>query len=286
MQKIANNNRYIALADSMQGGRSENQDYCMGKVINDDILVVTVCDGMGGLLGGSTASFMAANIIIDNLVRSLSAIPQLPERSIEDVLRQSILKANSEVYDRSYSDSSVKGMGTTTVTVVFTREAAYVAHVGDSRCYRLRGGKKSFRTNDHSRVFEFVKIGIMTEEQARTAPGNNIITRAIGTRRKVEVEIEKIGYNPSDRFILCSDGVWNVQPEQELINVFTTHEDTEKEVNHIMVTTDNIGKESGHDYDNFTVIIVDTKQRSKYHEPFLPSMITNISKWIKNKFKK
>lgn len=263
--------------DSFQGGRPENQDYALGEILEEGHLIVTVCDGMGGSAGGRTASFMAATEIIDSFKEQFVNRKAHSDIGYEEMIKNSICSANKKINVRSKSDNDLLGMGTTTVVLLLTPKEAYVAHVGDSRCYQLRDKEKVFRTFDHSRVFGFVKEGYMTEEQARTANGSNIITKALGTKSTVEPEICKITYKENDRFILCSDGIWNTMPEPKLIVELTKYSSTSKCVEKVCSRVVELGDSSEKEYDNLTLMVVDTKQDSTSQ----PSLLSKL--WEKGK---
>lgn len=255
---IANTSRYTAYGRTGQGGRSENQD-CYGGLMNDnDNLILTVCDGMGGAAGGQTASRLAVESIIKTLM-DITATANIPE-----MIKNAIENANDAIYQTALNDASLRGMGTTATVMVINEEAAWLTHVGDSRIYRLHDGVKMYRTFDHSKVFDMVKDGIITEEQARQSSFSNIITRALGIRKQVEMEVVKIPYKKGDRMILCCDGVWNTFPEPEMLKLFNTHKSAEEEVMFLTDTVNNHGKEHGNCHDNLTAIIADMKMNSTY----------------------
>ena len=262
MKKIGSTNRYEAFADSQTGGRSENQDFCDGFLLDSGEMVLTVCDGMGGSVGGSTASRVAADAILESLKQAL--IDRGRTSSMEARLHNAIEEANMAVYNCAINNPDLLGMGTTTVTLLLTDEAAYIAHVGDSRAYRLHNRHKLFRTFDHSYVMEnFVRTGLRSEEWARTAPNANIITRALGLKTTMPVDIQRIPYRKGDRFVLCCDGVWNAIKEPQLLSLFSTSADAGQALSTLMSHIDEIGKKSGKEYDNFTAIMVDIKSNSK-----------------------
>ena len=146
------------------GGRDENQDSC-GITQTDRGLLVLVCDGMGGMAGGATASRMAVQAITEYVSRPTS------EDDIADDNRLTLIKAiqyaNQQLLAYTVDHPELKDMGTTVTALLINETKATVAHVGDSRIYQLRGRKKVFRTFDHSMVFEMVKNKVITEEQAR-----------------------------------------------------------------------------------------------------------------------
>jgi len=287
---IVNNNSYAASMISRTGGRKENQDHCMGHSLRgsdqSNILLLSVCDGMGGLAGGKTASRIAVETIDQVVTSKIATIAQNSDDGVLDILREAIEKANAAIFKRSLDDEVVRGMGTTTATMLITPRAAYIAHVGDSRCYILRKSKKVFRTFDHSRVFELVKMGVITEEEARTSGNANIISKALGIKKVVDVELQMAEYRKGDRIIICCDGIWNTMPEDQLIRLFCKCEHNEDATDAIANEVDRLGKESGLDYDNLSVIVADMKVNSNYKTPFsqkFSELIKNINIFHKKK---
>lgn len=276
IRNIAHNEICNAIGRSGIGGRKENQDSYSGFALESAVLL-TVCDGMGGMAGGQTASRIAVTEIIQNLAEKKEG------QTWEEAIKYSVESANAAIYRRAMDEPKLRGMGTTATVLVLTSEAAYLTHIGDSRIYQLRKGKKVFRTFDHSRVFEMVEQGLMTEEQARQSSFSNIITRALGIRPSIEMNIEKIPYKKNDRFILCCDGIWNTEAEPDMLNMFTSEVNTEKAISLITEKVDSIGFENGGEHDNLTIIIADMNKDSDYQY----SCMQNIRKAISRiKFRK
>lgn len=267
-QELINNQLVSVWSESMQGGRNENQDYTTAKVLGKTHTVLVVCDGMGGMAGGRQASFLAAHTIVDSIAEFFyrQDVDEAEKPQPEELLKEVFQRANLAVFNRGHEDVDLFGMGSTAVVVYLTPEKAYVAHTGDSRCYQLRNGKKIFRTNDHSRVFELVAAGIYSEEQARTAPGNNIITRAMGVRKSIEVEIHQLSYKKGDRFLLCSDGIWNTMPEDQLLNLFNSEENIADVVKKTTQIVNEMGINSQQEYDNLTLLCAETHTDSTFQE--------------------
>jgi len=240
-----------------QGGREEQQDFAGAAATKFGLLVV-VCDGMGGTKGGGTASKMAVNIIIKNITAKNYHSPA-------SALLDSIKLANTEIFNLSRKDENYKGMGTTVVAILLQDQKATIAHVGDSRVYQLRSpdlfGKniiKVFRTNDHSRVFELVKRGILEEEQARTSDDSNVILRALGLNPQVDVEInDNISYLKGDRFLLCTDGVWGAVPENNLLELLNQKADVQTTVTKLISVIDETGYKTGGGHDNLTAALIE-----------------------------
>ena len=259
LQKIYSEDTRIltAFAESRIGGRPENQDSYGWKDTSIGYLV-TVCDGMGGGVGGKTASTIAVKEIIAGVSEANE------DEEVSNIIIKAIRRANMAIIEAGNANPSLKGMGTTATVLLVSDKSAHIAHVGDSRVYQFRDGKKIFRTFDHSMVFEMVSQGIITEEQARLSAQSNIITRALGIKPDVEVEIHEVSYNAGDRFLLCSDGIHGTMPEEILIKKATSKKNKLGALTDDIATmVDNEGRTSGGGHDNLTIAIIDTKINSK-----------------------
>lgn len=247
---------YTLNIESRIGGRKENQD-SFGSQDTPFGLLVVVCDGMGGAKGGKTASTIAVNTIINEVLNSDLS-------SADEILTDAIKKANDVIYAKSISTPELQGMGTTVVAILIDDDCATAAHVGDSRIYQVRDTRKVFRTFDHSMVFELVRRGRITEEQARLSAESNVILRALGTKPDVEVEInDRISYQRGDRFLLCSDGICGVVTEREMCKLIKADKSVERTVEIIAETIDNIGINSGGKHDNLTAALIEVNLNSK-----------------------
>ncbi|MBR3505390.1 MAG: Stp1/IreP family PP2C-type Ser/Thr phosphatase [Clostridia bacterium] len=158
-----------------------------------------IADGMGGHQAGDVASRLA----IEEFTRWLKCAP----RPSEDTLRYAVSEANRAVYLKSRAESDKAGMGTTLTALWLEEDGALLAHVGDSRAYRLRDGRLEQMTHDHSLVSEMMERGELTEEEARVHPQRHYITRAIGTGNRVEADIMRYDRREGDVWLLCSDGL-------------------------------------------------------------------------------
>lgn len=250
------------------GGRPEDQD-CLAYDNVHGRQIFAVCDGMGGHAGGCVASTTAAKALTDSLKRQAEIV------STKEAIMSAVNEANTAVYKKSQEEPSLRGMGTTLTLLVIDNQAAYVTHIGDSRIYQLRKGRKKFRTFDHSLVFEQVAKGKMSEEEARIHPRSNILSKAIGILPDVDFVVTKLSYKKKDRFVLCCDGVWNSQPEADIINMFSANDDLETTIMLTRSLVEKIGKENGGQHDNHTMIVVDMKADSKYRKSFF-AKIANL----------
>ncbi len=272
---IASTNLCEAYGRTGIGGRKENQDM-YGGIHTGSTVILTVCDGMGGMNGGQTASHIAVTEIIQTLAET-------PEKDLgANAIRKAIENANAAIYRRALNTPPLRGMGTTATILVIAPEAAFLTHIGDSRIYQLRKGVKIFRTFDHSKVFEMVERKMMTEEQARQSSFSNIITRALGIRPQIEMTIEKIPYKKGDRFVLCCDGIWNCEPEPEIIKMFNTDKHADTTLYTLTEKVNNIGMQRGGDHDNLTAIIADIKKDSKYQYSCWKVMKNALSRQLRN----
>jgi len=193
--------------------REVNQDYC-GEFddprTNRRLLIVA--DGMGGHLGGEVASRMA--------VETTAEVFRAGGEDAVELLKRAFQMANDRVHKAAQEDMELAGMGTTGVCLLFESGGrGWVAHVGDSRAYRLRGGRFEQITDDHSVVGALIRMGHISEEEARMHPQRNEILRAIGTNDEVEVQVTPLELEPGDKYLLCSDGLSGLVPDAEIADV-------------------------------------------------------------------
>ena len=238
------------------GGRSENQDFYGSAQTTFGELII-VCDGMGGHNGGRYAAERAVRIIIDEVINSNDTNPA-------KALQRAILKANETIWHESNTNISLKGMGTTVAALLITSERAICCHVGDSRVYQLRKGEVLHRTSDHSLVFDLVRLGQITEEQARLSDKSNIITRSLGKRSIVDIEITaNLSYHIGDRFLLCTDGIWSMIPENQLIEMISEEGNVESIITNLIDKMNTIGIAHGGNHDNLTAALLEVETSSK-----------------------
>ena len=280
----------LGFVDSRIGGRKENQDSAGFRETELGSLIV-VCDGMGGMQGGSVASQLAVQTILETVALADK------KTNPKTVLIQAIKNANSAIIEHGQNNPTLRGMGTTATVLLLTPYSALTAYVGDSRIYQLRNGKKIFRTFDHSMVFEMVKKRIISEEQARLSAQSNVILKALGVNADVEVEIAERPYKKGDRFVLCSDGFWGAMPEEEFVRHLVESNPIDKILESTANVVESIGRNSGQEFDNLTAAILEMSSNSILKEKMnrtakiiililtvllLISLIFNISMVIQN----
>lgn len=238
------------------GGRKENQD-SFGTIQSKLGLIVVICDGMGGASGGKIASELAVETF-------LSQIKHTTEPDPLKALISAIQLANTKIWKLAKQMTDLLGMGTTLVAILINDEKAIVCHVGDSRLYQIRRGKILFKTKDHSKVYELVKRGIITEEQARLSDESNIILRALGNKEHVDIEInDQLSFEKGDRFMLCSDGISGALPESQLLTIINQKIKPGILTNEVIHKINKIKFENGGGHDNLTIGIIDVKFNSK-----------------------
>ena len=195
--------------------RADNQD---NYFISDDQRVFVVADGMGGALGGSTASRLTVNSI-ENLWKENPPVED-DKDAIDDWLGEAVNKANETVYGFSEENPAVKGMGTTVVIAIQDKEGCvHIGHVGDSRAYLVRNGDIQVLTQDHSLVMELYRGGHITEEQMKESPFKHFITRCVGHKDRVDLEKNPHAINNGDWLLLCTDGLTAVMQDDQIAEV-------------------------------------------------------------------
>ncbi|MDO4363294.1 Stp1/IreP family PP2C-type Ser/Thr phosphatase [uncultured Eubacterium sp.] len=194
--------------------RENNQDaYAVGE-LPGEVAWAVVCDGMGGAAGGNIASALAVKVISDKITSSYNE--RMRDSSIKNLLDSAIAAANIEVYDMAYSRPDLKGMGTTVVAVVVRNNVAYIAHAGDSRAYLVNENGVEQITVDHSLVQNLVDRGEITKEEAEHHPNKNVITRALGVDKRIDVDFSEVDLYENETLILCTDGLSNCVNNSEL----------------------------------------------------------------------
>ena len=206
--------------------------------------VFVVADGMGGHLAGEVASGMAIDA-----VRKMAARHKKP--SI-DQIKKTVLGAHERIYQRAQGNAECAGMGTTLSMLCRGAGYIYIAHVGDSRIYRLRGGRMEQLTQDHSLVGELVRAGILTAEEARTHPRRNIITRALGSDPEMYADHFTLDVENGDRVIICSDGLSSMVPDSLIEDLAISSAMPQQAADNLVAEA---LAQGGHD--NVTVIVID-----------------------------
>ena len=229
--------------------RKNNEDYCKGEIIDTDfgsVGIFALADGMGGHNKGEVASKLAVENIIEFLKENLLQSSNIKIDYIDDI--------NNIIYEKSMSSLEFEGMGTTLVIAIIYKNNLYVANVGDSRCYLLNENGFNKITIDHSVVEELVKANIITEEEAKTHPRRNHITRAIGTDEMVIVDIFKKQIDAGNKILLTSDGLTGFVDDNTIKDTLLKDEDVNDLTKELINTANDV---SGRD--NISVILIEEK---------------------------
>jgi protein phosphatase len=188
--------------------RTSNEDSFLA---DGSLGLFVVADGMGGHAAGEVASRLA----VDTVRRVLGETGARPEPRL--TIERAITEANRAIVERTQEHEGLEGMGTTLVLALIDASSAWISHVGDSRAYRVRGGALQLLTRDHSWVNEQVRMGLLSQEEARRHPWRNVVTRALGSREQVEAEVGVEELVAGDRILLCSDGLNSMVKEDKIL---------------------------------------------------------------------
>jgi protein phosphatase len=220
----------MAIGRTHQGRvRTNNEDsFC----VDHDLGLFLVADGMGGHASGEVASRMAVEIIKETYEKSLNSKdsplvgkhdPNVPMGA--NRLLSAIRLANRAIYELAEKELHYRGMGTTLVGLLAQREDLIQVHVGDSRIYRFRGGEVQQVTEDHSLVMQQFKLGLLTEEEAKASRAKNVITRAVGVLKDVDVDLRRQEWLEGDTYLLCSDGLSDLLSPPDMQEILRGKED-------------------------------------------------------------
>ena len=198
--------------------RTHNED---SVFVDGDAGLAVLADGMGGYNAGEVASVIAVNVLSSGLLPELGSGRELWKVDVQSglthaalLLQQQIAAANKGIYEAAQARPECAGMGTTIVAAVFCGNRVSIGHIGDSRCYRLRGEKFEQLTHDHSLLQEQIDSGQLTTEQAKYSLNKNLVTRALGIEAIVPADIAEYRVEANDVYLLCSDGLTDmVDPE-------------------------------------------------------------------------
>jgi protein phosphatase len=214
---------------------------------NEDSFVLdpplfAVADGMGGAQAGEVASRLAAAAFREYH----DADRMEPAERVEAIIQE----ANRRIYERARTDSEASGMGTTVTAAILTNGRVSIGHVGDSRAYRIRNGELEQLTEDHSLVADLMRSGRLTPEEADAHPQRSVITRALGTDAEVDVDTVTVDVEPGDLFLLCSDGLTTMVPEEDILRIAQEADDLNEAARTLVRAANSGGGE-----DNITVVL-------------------------------
>ena len=234
--------------------RGRNED---AYLVRDPLFAVA--DGMGGHRGGNVASKVALEAI-----RAFDVDGTDGEST--SALVKDIRTANETVLARGEADRDLRGMGTTITALLLQGEHATIAHVGDSRAYRLRDGALEQLTEDHTLVHQLVEEGRITADQAGRHPQRSILTRAVGVEPSVDVDASTIELQPGDRLMLCTDGLTGMLSDDAIREVLAGEEDPQHASDRLVEAANAAGGD-----DNITVVVIDVLDASPAPEAAKPA---------------
>lgn len=245
--------------------RSSNQD-AFSIQIAGNLLIATVCDGMGGASGGDVASSIAVDTYAKKLIKYINStlsfvylgdIPKFgepcsyfPDLHLGDFIAKSVDVANAAVYDAASRDASLQGMGTTLTSCIVTPTGVVTANIGDSRIYYVQNGSIQKLTRDHSLVQSLIDQGKITEKEALRHPNRNIILRALGVDEKVEADVSFFPYTQGT-LLLCSDGLSNYYDEEFFLQTLESRRTPEEKVSLLIDYANQCGGA-----DNITAVLI------------------------------
>ena len=202
--------------------RDHNED---ALLVDGGLGLFIVADGMGGHAGGGTASRLAVDTIRDAVAHAKENEPErfgsagADDTRVPDLLRQAVEEACAVIYRRAQGEPELAGMGTTVTAALLDGPTAFVAHVGDSRCYLLREGRIYQVSEDHSLVNEQLKAGTISLEEAKHSRFKNIITRSVGFEQQVVVDLVGLELEGGDALVVCCDGLSNLVDDPEILSI-------------------------------------------------------------------
>lgn len=233
--------------------RQNNED---NYLINDELNLYVVADGMGGHAGGEFASQIAVNTVeevftnLDTLAAPVAIPGELAQEAmIKEKIEYAIRLAGRRIYEKALEEHEFRGMGTTALGIYMFQDRMFISHVGDSRGYRIRKNGIEQLTEDHSLVNEQIKAGILSPEMAKTHRLKNIITRSLGYQEEVEVDTRIEQLEEGDTFLLCSDGLSNMVEEDEMLELVTRYH-LQEAANRLIEAANERGGD-----DNITVVL-------------------------------
>lgn len=206
--------------------RENNEDKFEFFVPEDNALLASrgmvflVCDGMGGHAAGQIASELTAKTFIDVYLNHPASDPTV-------AMAGGVQAANRFVLDVARAVPSRRGMGTTLSGLILLQDQAFTVQVGDSRVYRLRAGEMAMLTHDHTYIEEALRMGVMKPEEVENHPYKHVLTRAVGTEESVNPDIETHDSKPGDLYVICSDGLLNHVPDDQIADVMRNHSPSE-----------------------------------------------------------
>jgi protein phosphatase len=236
--------------------RENNED---SIALDESVRLGILADGMGGYNAGEIASGMATTFIKSELGRWLSqAGRHANAREVRRAMEICVDNANRSIFNAANSNPHYSGMGTTLVLGVFQEGKLLLGHIGDSRCYRVRGGVIAQITKDHSLLQEQMDAGLITPEQAATSSNKNLVTRALGVEDAVLLEVNEHRVEPGDIYMMCSDGLSDMVDDEGIARILGNDAPLEQKVGQLIDAANANGGR-----DNISVLVAQANVASK-----------------------
>lgn len=197
--------------------REMNQDFIKFHKFDDETALLIVCDGMGGAKAGNVASEVAVNSIFEIFSKKFNFTQN--DRELKTIMTSAVNCANLDVFDLAQNNDDYYGMGTTAVVVFISQGYAYTIHAGDSRAFIIYPDEIKRLTNDHSIVQQLINNNMITEEEAKTHPKRNVITRALGIDECLETDFSVTSLKKDYSILICSDGLTNYVDENSILEI-------------------------------------------------------------------
>jgi len=263
--------------------RKNNEDTFL---VEPDLGLMIVADGMGGHASGEVASKLAVELLNEQLKKALQTghvpiffhvapNPNLDARSI--ILGDCMKYANYAVYEAAHSNPANKDMGTTLVAALWLDDKMAIAHVGDSRLYVYQNGKLMQKTSDHSYVQEQINMGKLNAEEAEKSDMKNLLTRSIGNQEDVEVDMAEIKLETGDYVLLCSDGITKMLPDKQIEAAFKDNAPPDKISERLIEMANKAGGS-----DNSTAVVARLEGSPSSWE----TLATRLKRFVKGRRKK
>jgi protein phosphatase len=240
---------YCAKTDTGRARDNNEDSVAFDEATNTAVLA----DGMGGYNAGEIASGMATAFIKSELSRWLSEAGQgVKSKEVRRAMEICVDNANLSIYNAANSNSQYSGMGTTLVVGVFHENLLLLGHIGDSRCYRVRGGVLEQITRDHSLLQEQIDAGLVTPEQALHSNIKNLVTRALGVEEAVLLEINEHTVESGDVYVMCSDGLSDMVNDSSIARIISGQPDLPSRARALVDAANEAGGR-----DNISVLLVE-----------------------------
>jgi serine/threonine protein phosphatase PrpC len=233
--------------------RDNNED---SVAFDESALTAVLADGMGGYNAGEIASGMATAFIKSELGRWLTEAGEgAKSREIRRAMEICVDNANRSIFNSANSNAHYAGMGTTLVVGVFREDKLILGHIGDSRCYRLRGDQFEQITKDHSLLQEQVDAGLITEEQAATSSLKNLVTRALGVDESVLLEVNEHLVQVGDLYLMCSDGLSDMVDDEAIAKIASLETPLDQRATQLIDLANECGGR-----DNISVLLIEVHE--------------------------